>query len=89
MGTMINPPLEPTTGYRLLYSLGPDRQDQGASRSTTANFTGDIVFPIPDHDVQPPGPPGEPGPSAADGDEAASGTSTNPPAGSGLGDGRP
>ena len=47
MGTMINPPVEPTTGYRLLYSVGPDRQDEGAIRSATANVTGGVVLPHP------------------------------------------
>jgi len=46
--------LEPTDGHMLLYSVGPDGNDDRAAFSLNSQKQGDIVFPIQD-DVPPPG----------------------------------
>jgi hypothetical protein len=38
--------LRPTPGARLLYSVGPDRRDDGAANNTTSMGRGDLIFPL-------------------------------------------
>jgi len=38
--------LRPTPGSWLLYSVGPDRQDDGAKTNETNTERGDLIFPL-------------------------------------------
>jgi hypothetical protein len=48
--------LQPTDGCMLLYSVGPDRQDDQAAKNVDRLNRGDIIFPLKDHVKPPAGP---------------------------------
>jgi hypothetical protein len=49
-----SPKLRPTENYRLLYSVGPNLEDDRASSNDSSVYNkGDIIFPLPDLPPQP------------------------------------